>query len=140
MDLLPTWWICLSSINIIIAIVGILGNIFILIVLSQRHMIKSTFNKLRVALAVFDSLFLTVSLLLEVIRLSDKHASATAYSYFLWPMESFAETAVVFMTAMIAIERFIAVTKPHEYNKKKQYRARKIVFSVTLCAVILNAS
>ena len=121
----------------IVASVGVLGNILILCVLMQKHM-QNTFNKLRAALAVYDLILLGSNLLAQSILLIDKDTYGKVFSYFLWPIRNFTQTASMFMTVAIAIERFIAVKYPHKYKRNQQYRATKYVMSVTIPAMVFN--
>ena len=120
------------------AALGILGNIFILRVLLQRHM-QSTFNKLRGALAVFDTLHLVPSLLCSILK-SSEDVYGIAFPYILWPMRNFAYTASTFLTVAIAVERYVAIRDPQRYRMNKQYRTRKYVSSVTVAALLLNVA
>ena len=119
------------------ASVGVLGNILILRVLLQKHM-RSTFNKLRAALAVFDLLLLANNVLGQAILSYDKNTFGVFFSYFWWPIRNFVQTASMFMTVAIAIERLIAVKYPHKYKRNQRHRATKYVLSVIITAMVFN--
>ena len=121
----------------IIATFGIMGNILILMVLLQSHM-RSTFNKLRSALAILDTILL-ISYIVESIFYHTP-AFKIAFPYFLWPIRNFAQTASIFMTVVIAVERFTAIHYPLKYKRNKHSRAIKYILSVTICAGALNVT
>ena len=119
----------------IIATFGIVGNILILMVLLQTHM-RSTFNKLRSALAILDTALL-ISYIVESIFYYT-YAYSIAFPYILWPLRNFAQTASIFMTVVIAVERFMAIHYPLKYKRNKHSRAIKYILSVIICACVLN--
>ena len=121
----------------IVASVGALGNTLILCVLSQSHM-HNTFNKLRAALAVFDTVYLGAILLGESILLHDKEMFGKIFPHFLWPTRNFSQTASMFMTVAIAIERLMAIKYLHQYDSNERHRATKYVLGVTITAMVLN--
>ena len=131
----PTFWIVVT--NGIFAALGILGNILVLRVLSQRHM-RNTFNKLRCALAVFDTLHLITAFLNSILEDTSRDAYKIVFPYFLWPITNVAHTASTFMTMTIAIERFVAISDPCQYKKNRRYRTTKYVVFVTIPAILLN--
>ena len=118
------------------AILGTLGNIFIIMVLLQRHMVN-TFNKLRVALAMFDTILL-ISCFVDSVLKNSVEALGIAFPYILWPIRNFAQTGSMFMTMVIAVERFIAISYPIHYEMNKRYRATKYISSVIILSSALN--
>ena len=120
----------------IVAGLGIIANILIVVILLQRHL-RTTFNKLRVALAVSDATMLTTCLAASLLR-SSRDILGTMYIYILWPLRNFALTTSIFMTVAIALERFLAINDPHSYRRNKRYRTTKYVSFATIAAVLLN--
>ena len=120
----------------VIACLGVIANILIVVVLSQRHL-HTTFNKLRVALAVSDATMLITCLAASVLR-SLRDILGTMYIYILWPLRNFALTTSIFMTVAIALERFLAINDPHSYRRNKRYRTTKYLSFVIIAAVLLN--
>ena len=129
---LATLWISITK--GFFAALGIFGNILVLRVLLQRHMLN-TFNKLRCALAVFDALLLTNAHLESILRYS---RNVYVIPNFFWPMANLTHTASTFMTMVIAVERFVAVNHPHQYRKNRPYGSTKYVCLVTIPAILLN--
>ena len=118
------------------AILGTLGNILIIMVLFQRHRVN-TFNKLRVALAMFDTILLISCFVGSVLK-NSVEALGIAFPYILWPIRNFAQTGSMFMTMVIAVERFIAISYPIQYKKNKRYRATKFISSEIILGSALN--
>ena len=129
---LSALWICITK--IFFAALGILGNVLVLIVLLQRHL-QSTFNKLRCALAIFDTLLIATA---HADSISMFSRGVYVIPYFLWPMANFSHTASTFMTMVIAVERFVAVSDPQQYRKNQPFRTTKYVCFVTFPAILLN--
>ena len=79
---------------------------------------RNAFNLLLIALAFFDSCYLFGSIL-EALR---KHFDLTTklhlllFPYLLYPGQMIVMTASVFMTVAIAMERYVAVHYPLDYN------------------------
>ena len=121
-----------------VSTLGVLGNILVLRVLLQRHM-RNTFNKLRSALAVFDTLHCIAWVMDSILEYS-VNVYTIATPYMTWPMANFAYTASIFMTMAIALERFVAINDPHNYRMNRRYRTRTYVCSVTIAAILLNIS
>ena len=134
---LLTSWVDLFTRDTI-AVLGIFGNIIIIMICVQRHM-RNTFNKLLVALAFFDILTLTVSLVVSCMKTS-KNIFRIAFPYIIWPLVHFAANASVLMTIVIAYERFIAVRHPLTYKKGRRYRVLRYVSFVIIIAFIFNVT
>ena len=91
----------------IVGILGISGNLLASIILCTRKEMRNTFNRLLVALACFDSLFILASIL-EGFRKCFNMATDThilLFPYLLHPFSIFSFTASIFMTVAIALER-----------------------------------
>ena len=129
---LATLWISITK--GFFAALGIFGNILVLRILLQRHMLN-TFNKLRCALAVFDTLLLTNAHLESILRYS---RNVYVIPNFFWPMANLTHTASTFMTMVIAVERFVVVSDPQQYRKNQPFRTTKYVCFVTFPAILLN--
>ena len=132
---LPSIWIDLFTRDLFVTL-GIFGNILVLRVVTLRHM-RNTFNQLRGALAVFDTLFLATALLHSLLKYS-KDANGIAFPYFTWPIGNVGHTASIFMTMAIALERYVAIHDPHRYRRNQRNRTRRYVAAVTISALSLN--
>lgn len=101
----------------IVAILGIIGNVVAIRVLLRVSM-RNSFNLLLVTLALIDSTYL-VGAILESLRKRfqlESDLQLVMFPYFLYPLNSIALTASIFMTVAIALERYIAVHYPLDYN------------------------
>ena len=130
--LLPSWVDLVTKDAV--SILGIIGNIVLIAVRMQSHM-RTTFSKLLVALAVFDTLTLVAGLMYSSLKNSKK-----IYSYILWPLGHFVITASTFMTVVIAYERYRAVHHPLVYKRGERYRVLRYVAFVTITAFIFNVT
>ena len=89
-----------------VALFGILGNLFSSIVLARQEL-RNSFNLLLIALAFFDTCYITGSLL-ETLRKGFDLATQThllLFPYLLYPGQMIAMTGSVFMIVAIAFER-----------------------------------
>lgn len=109
---------------------------------------RNAFNLLLVTMACFDSTYLFGSIL-ESFRKQFDLASRLhiiLFPYLLYPFNQIAITASIFMTVAIALERFIAVHYPLNYNQAMHEanalakRIFKYVASVTLFSVLFTAT
>ena len=119
------------------AVLGIIGNAIIIMV--RMHMrLRNTFNKLLVALAFFDNLTLVIFLASSICKTANMFRFI--FPYFIWPLGNFAVRGSVFMTVVIAYERFMAVRHPLTFNRGQRYRAMRYVTSVIVIDIILSVS
>jgi hypothetical protein len=88
---------------------------------------RNSFNLMLIALAVFDSGYLFGSIL-ESFRKSFKLTTSLhiiLFPNFLFPGQTIMMSASILMTVAIAIERYIAVHYPLDYNQVSDRGARK---------------
>ena len=119
----------------IIAVFGIFGNTIIIMIRMQMHL-RNTFNKLLAALAFFDIFTLVIFLAISICKTSKMFH--IMYPYFIWPLGNIAVRGSVFMTVVIAYERFMAVRHPLNFNRGKRYRAVRYVTFVIIIDIIIN--
>ena len=131
-ELTPCWWV--SLMKDVFSVLGLIGNLVLSRVRMQSHL-RNVFNKLLVALAVFDSLTLASGLMYSTMK-SDKIMT----SYFIWPFRHMVITGSIFMTVVIAYERYRAVLHPLDHKLGEHYRVLRYVTIVTVSAVILNVT
>ena len=121
-----------------IAILGIFGNIILIMIRMQKRL-RNTFNKLLVALAFFDIFTLIIFLAVSISKTSKKMFHVL-FPYFIWPFGHIAVTGSMFMTVVIAYERFLAVHKPLNFKRGQRYRVVRYVTFVIITTVIINAA
>ena len=120
----------------VIALLGIIGNIMILVILRQKQ-ICNTFNKLRMALALSDTVMLITCLAASILQ-SSKDVLGKMYPFLLWPMRNIAMTTSAFITVSIALERHNAINDPLKYKSNKRHEPLKYVSSAMMASVLLN--
>ena len=134
---LTRWWSD-TFIQDVVTSIGIIGNILICVILVQKNVRRNTFNQLRVALALFDTILLITMFCLFVLLRSSKDILQAVQPVLLWPFMSISMTISDFMTVVIAWERYGAINNPYAYKSYLEYRAMKYVSSLIVAAFILN--
>ena len=115
--------------RLVIAGIGIFGNIFTISILSSGEL-RSTFHIFLVILACFDLGYLFLTFLEEVPQIQDiitqnttypdkncklNEAWAVLYPYFIHPVQYIFLTSSEYLTVAISIDRFIAIKYPLRY-------------------------
>ena len=131
-----TAWLDLFTRDMI-SVLGILGNAIIIMILMQRHL-RNTFNKLLVALAFFDTFTLVMFLTVSICKTTNMFH--IMFPYFIWPLGNIAVRGSIFMTVIIAYERFMAVRHPLNFNRGQRYRAMRYVIFVIIIDVTFHIS
>ena len=100
--------------QITVCAIGVFGNCLSIPVLCSKQM-NSVFNRLLVFLAIFDNVHLVLTIV-ESCRQHDNRAHTMAYAYILFPIQSINLSCSIYMTTVLAMERYLAVSKPVEYH------------------------
>ena len=105
--------------SIIIGSMGIIFNLTTINVLLGSDLAASFFNWLLVCLAIFDNLFLLTGIL-EAFR---THLGSTTLHkqilvIFLYPLRSVVMFCSIYLTVMLALERYHALAKPQVSHRK----------------------
>lgn len=131
----------------VVGIIGLLGNILSMIILSRPHM-RSSINYLLIGLARSDTILIITSMLLFGLRAIYQNTGYLFYyNYFimpqiipvLFPLASAAQTATSYLTLMVSLERYVAVCHPLRaralctYGRSKYY----VIFCATI-AILFN--
>ena len=127
-------WVDLFSRDII-AVLGIFGNAAIIMIRMQMHL-RNTFNKLLVALAVLDTFVLIMFLAVTICK--NSKTFHIMFPYFIWPIGNIVTRGSVFMTVVIAYERYMAVRHPLSFNIGRRYRSVRYVTFVIVISIILS--
>ena len=117
--------------NIILAVFGIIANIFAICIFSKKSF-KSNFNNLLIALAVCDLLFLILSIAESTRQTFQDHRANSSsviglvtsihhilFPYFLYPVHNILLSASILMTVSISIERYLAIFHPLVYRNRQ---------------------
>lgn len=125
-----------------VAILGFIGNTLAIIVLQRKRMWCSTAYFL-ILLAIYDNIILIVAIWQSVSDLqsnSDTSIVIHKITYVLFiPVSYIAQTGTIFMTLMVTIERYVAVTKPLKARIIFSLSsAKKISLGIFLWCLIYN--
>ena len=136
------YWINGVITNIVV-ILGLIGNILTIVILSQRAMRSST-NYYLSALAVCDSIVLISTAFLiglpGIPNMSGYMSYVFAYvvSYF-YPLALIAQTATIWLTVSFTVERYIAVCHPLKAASMCTIsRAKIVIIGVSLGSSLYN--
>ncbi|XP_041369740.1 FMRFamide receptor-like isoform X1 [Gigantopelta aegis] len=128
-------------ITTIIICCGLVGNLLTVIVLTRRTMHTST-NCFLTALAIWDSMVLTVTLFLICLYEFSDGFTRTVWPYvvtFVYPFGLVAQTSTIWLTVSFTVERYIAVCHPLKAAVMCTIpRARIVIVSVTVVSFIYN--
>ncbi|ESO90947.1 hypothetical protein LOTGIDRAFT_163454 [Lottia gigantea] len=128
----------------VIASFGILGNFISIVVLSQARLNSTTSFFLR-CLAIYDTILLFLQVLIYAIPWIMDMCSfwdhiLLAALFMVYPLSAVAHTGSIYMVVVLALERYLAVSKPfHAISKWTYNRARKISLIVLVWAFVYNA-
>lgn len=131
--------------QITLCAVGGVSNFISIPVLRSKTLFKSTFNRLLLLLAVCDNLYLTLALLEslrqeEILKIPGHNE---AFVYFLYPVHNIVLCLSIFMTVVLAKERYKAISEPIDYHAiivsgRQWQRVTKYVLPVIFLSVSFN--
>ncbi|ALC43006.1 FR [Drosophila busckii] len=134
------FWVCGVLINIV-GILGILGNVISMIILSRPQM-RSSINYLLIGLARCDTVLIISSMLLFGIP-SIYPYTGHFFGYYnyvypfispaMFPIGMIAQTASIYMTFTVTLERYVAVCHPLRARALCTYGRARIYFIVCVC-------
>lgn len=140
------FWINGVLINFV-GIFGIFGNILSMVILSRPQM-RSSINYLLIGLARCDTVLIITSMLLFGIPAIYPYTGYLFYYYYniypnispyLFPIAMSAQTASVYLTLTVTLERFVAVCHPLRARALCTYgRAKIYVIIILIFAVLYN--
>ena len=117
-----------------------IGNLLSIWVLSMPEMRSTAFNRLLLALAIIDSLFICPGI---IISSSKGFAWKTdwynkLFPVFLYPFSEMALCSSIYMTVAIAVERYIGLCRPLQRLSWRPCSAKAYIFPVIALAILLN--
>lgn len=134
------FWVCGVILNIV-GVLGILGNVISMIILSRPQM-RSSINYLLTGLARCDTVLIISSMLLFGIP-SIYPYTGHFFGYYnfvypfispaMFPIGMIAQTASIYMTFTVTLERYVAVCHPLRARALCTYGRAKIYFIVCVC-------
>ncbi|KAH8262031.1 hypothetical protein KR038_005952 [Drosophila bunnanda] len=137
------FWVCGVILNIV-SVLGILGNIISMIILSRPQM-RSSINYLLIGLARCDTLLIVTSMLVFGIPAIYPYTGYTFFYYnniypfiapAVFPIGLIAQTASIYMTFTVTLERYVAVCHPLKARALCTYGRAKIYFIVCVCFAV----
>ena len=127
----------------IVVILGLIGNLLTIVVLTRQAMHSST-NIYLCALAVWDSVVLVCTALLTglqavpALEYYKYHVYAYVVSY-MYPVALIAQTATIWLTVSFTVERYIAVCHPLKAASMCTIsRAKIVIIGVSLGSTLYN--
>lgn len=140
------FWISGIALNTI-GFIGIIGNILSMIILSQSQM-HSSITYLLIGLARCDTIFIITSMLMygftEIHRYTKYFFNYFYFGYpqiapYIYPLANIAQTASIYLTLMISLERYVAVCHPLHVKSLCTYgRAKISVLSCLIFSIAFN--
>lgn len=130
-------------IQIVIATIGLLLNAVGVLVLLKKSM-RNSFNILFLALVLFDSLFLIMSIQSSIRIHKEFHIHAKLIVSIFYPLHSISLAGSIYMTMAIALERYLALRNPYGYliaMEKPNALIKRVlayVLPVILLAILIN--
>jgi len=119
--------------TIMLAVVGVVANIMAVMVLATREG-RNNFSYLLISLAVFDLLFLLLSIVESVRKTFEERVGNGTdlgglftqyhhhlFPYFLHPFHNILLTCSIFMTISISIERYLVIFHNNYYKKRSGF-------------------
>lgn len=134
------FWLSGFVLNVV-GFVGILGNVLSMVILSRPQM-RSSINYLLIGLARCDTILIITSMLLFGFRSIYPYSGYLFFynfyiypqiSPFVFPLAVAAQTASIYLTLMVSLERYVAVCHPLRARALCTYGRSK--FYVIFCAV-----
>ncbi|XP_059219521.1 FMRFamide receptor [Stomoxys calcitrans] len=145
-ETLVEFWVCGICLNVV-GILGIIGNVISMIILSRPQM-RSSINYLLIGLACCDTVLIITSMLLFGIPSIYPYTGKffLYYNYIfpyispvVFPIGMISQTASIYMTFTVTLERYVAVCHPLKARALCTYGRAKIYFIVcVLFATLYN--
>lgn len=131
----------------LVGVLGILGNVISMIILSRPQM-RSSINYLLIGLARIDTVLIITSILLFGLPGIYPY-TGLMFTYFynvypritqlVYPMAMVVQTASVYLTLTVSLERFVAVCHPLRARSLCTYgRARVYVIGIIIFSIVYN--
>jgi hypothetical protein len=98
----------------LLVLFGLTGNCLSILVLTRRRLIRTSTNNYLTILAVFDSCYLFVTLLLNFgsHKTFSKYSLTQTFLYILRPLADFSSNTATWLIVCFTLERTLAVAKP----------------------------
>ena len=110
-----SWWVETMG-NLCCGCIGVFLNLITIHVFSSPALRKNFFNRLLICLAIFDTLYITCEIS-EVFRhRHNTFLQQSIFVNFVFPIRNIFMFSSVYMTVVLAFERYQAITNPMQYR------------------------
>ena len=123
-------------VGIVMGFVGIIFNVTTIIIVLRSELAAMFFNWLLICLVFFDSVFLLTAIMEGFRNHFVENSSMLVYQFvaFLYPLRSVAMCCSIYVTMLLALERYYALANPAECAQQnvlgKQKKKLKIYFMI----------
>ena len=123
----------------VVAIFGFMGNLISIWVLSDDELRSSAFNRLLLALAIIDCMFIMPGTIIYTAKAFSWEADwyNRSFPVFLYPFTEIALCSSIYMTLAIAVERYIGLCRPFQ-RLSGSCSAKAYITPVVIIAILLN--
>lgn len=123
-----------------VAAFGLVGNMVSMWVLSAPEMRLNAFNRLLLALACIDCLFICPAILIYTFKAFSWQADwyNRLFPVLLYPCSEVALCSSIYMTVAIAVERYIGLCRPFRRLSSRPCAAKAYLLPVLALALLLN--
>ena len=134
-------FICEVVLMIIVGVFGLIGNTLSIIMFSRLKKKQLKFHRLMILLALFDTAYILLNILVFVVPGISESYKNKGYHYLfaptVMPITQIALTGSVYCTIAISIERYLTVCHPF-YTASKNWSAKRYIFPIILFSIIYN--
>ncbi len=128
-----------------VCLIGLMANSVSIPVLRSKDMYVSTFNRLLIVLALADNLYLVLAFL-ECLRQEmnlSTNAHTSIFVYALYPLHNITLCISIYLTMILAMERYRAVSQPIDYHAiivsgRQWQRVTRYVLPVLVFSLCFN--
>ena len=126
-------------VSAVVAIFGLMGNMISIWVLSDDELRSSPFNRLLLALAIIDCMFIMPGTIIYTAKAFSWEAAwyNQIFPVFLYPFTDIALCSSIYMTVAIAVERYIGLCRPFR-RLSGSCSAKTYITPVIIIALVLN--
>ena len=126
---------------IIVGIFGVFGNFMCIVMFSRLKKKQLKFHRLMILLAIFDTTYIVLNILLWVVPGLSEQYKSKGYQYFtapiVMPLTQVSLTGSVYCTMAITMERYLTVCRPF-YTASKNWSAKRYIIPILVFSTVYN--